>query len=130
MAHHANRLALAALISCAAAVPAWADPASSASSASSTASQSVGSISGSIQRSSNSSTGNNVAEGDYRIIEVRSFDRFGGPDFEPNVRNFLHMGILGDDGKDAVTDLRAFIGKKKPAKRATTSPRCSKPALA
>ena len=54
--------------------------------------------------------------GDYRIIEVRSFDRFGGPDFEPNVRNFLHMGILGDDGKDAVTDLRAFIGKKKPAK--------------
>ena len=54
--------------------------------------------------------------GDYRIIEVRSFDRFGGPDCEPNVRNFLHMGILGDDGKDAVTDLRAFIGKKKPAK--------------
>ena len=54
--------------------------------------------------------------GDYRIIEVRSFDRFGGPDFEPNVRNFLHMGILGDDGKDAVTDLRAFIGKKKPGK--------------
>ena len=70
MAHHANRLALAALITCAAAVPAWADPASSASSASSTASQSVGSISGSIQRSSNSSTGNTVAEGDYRIIEV------------------------------------------------------------
>ncbi len=26
------------------------------------------------------------------------------------------MGILGDDGKHAVTDLRAFIGKKKPAK--------------
>ena len=54
--------------------------------------------------------------GEYRVTEVRSFDRFGGPDFEPNVRNFLHMGISGDDGKDAVTDLRAFIGKKKPAK--------------
>ena len=54
--------------------------------------------------------------GEYRVTEVRSFDRFGGPDFEPNVRNFLHMGILGDDGKDAVTDLRAFIGKKKPGK--------------
>lgn len=54
--------------------------------------------------------------GEYRVTEVRSFDRFGGPDFEPNVRNFLHMGIMGDDGKDAVTDLRAFIGKKQPAK--------------
>lgn len=54
--------------------------------------------------------------GNYRIIEVRSFDRFGGPEFEPNVRNFLHMGILGDDGKDAVSDLRAFIGKKRATK--------------
>ncbi len=54
--------------------------------------------------------------GDYRIIEVRSFDRFGGRDFEPNVRNFLHMDILGDDGKDAVSDLRTFISKKRPAK--------------
>lgn len=53
--------------------------------------------------------------GDYQVVEVRSFDRFGGPDFEPNVRNFLHMGILGDDGKDAVTDLRAFISNKRPA---------------
>lgn len=54
--------------------------------------------------------------GNYRVIEVRSFDRFGGPEFEPNVRNFLHMGILGDDGKDAVSDLRAFIGKKRSVK--------------
>lgn len=52
--------------------------------------------------------------GDYQISEVRSFDRFGGPEFEPNVRNFLHMGILGDDGKDTVSDLRAYIGKKRP----------------
>lgn len=54
--------------------------------------------------------------GEYRVTEVRSFDRFGGPEFEPNVRNFLHMGIMGEDGKDAVTDLQAFIGEKKPAK--------------
>lgn len=54
--------------------------------------------------------------GEYRITEVRSFDRFGGPEFEPNVRNFLHMGVVGDDGKGAVTDLRAFIGKNKPVK--------------
>ena len=72
MAHHANRLALAALITCGAAVPAWADPASSASSASSTASQSVGSISGSIQRSSNSSSGNTVAEGWGNLVAGRS----------------------------------------------------------
>ena len=57
--------------------------------------------------------------GDYRITEVRSFDRFGGPEFEPNVRNFLHMGILGDDGKGAVSDLRTFIGKKRSAKPTT-----------
>jgi UvrD-like helicase C-terminal domain len=56
--------------------------------------------------------------GDYRVIEVRSFDRYGGPEFEPNVRNFLHMGILGDDGKDAVSDLRAFIRKKRPVRPA------------
>ena len=54
--------------------------------------------------------------GDYHIVEVRSFDRYGGPEFEPNVRNFLHMVIVGDDGKDRVTDLCAFIGKEKPAK--------------
>lgn len=58
--------------------------------------------------------------GDYRIIEVRSFDRFGGPQFEPNVRNFLHMGILGDGGKDAVTDLRAFVKKERTSQ--TTAP--------
>ena len=58
--------------------------------------------------------------GDYRVVEVRSFDRFGGPEFEPNVRNFLYMGILGDDGKAAVTDLRLFIGQKRPAKPAAS----------
>jgi hypothetical protein len=70
MAPFMHRAAFATLIACGTAVPAWADPASSASSASSTASTSVGSISGSIQKSSNSSSGNTVAEGDYRIIEV------------------------------------------------------------
>jgi hypothetical protein len=41
-----------------------------ASSASSAGSASVGSLSDSLKGSSNSSTGTNVAEGDYRIIEV------------------------------------------------------------
>ncbi len=68
MAQPLHRVALAALVAAALAAPAWADSTSSASSA---ASQSVGSISGSIERSSNSSSGDrNVAEGEYRIIEV------------------------------------------------------------
>lgn len=54
--------------------------------------------------------------GDYRIIEVRSFDRYGGPEFEPNVRNFLRMRIDGDEGNDAVSDLRSFVGRKRPLK--------------
>lgn len=70
MAHPLHRIALAALVTAGASLPAWADPASSASSASSAGSQSVASISGSIQNSSNSSSGKQVAEGEYRIIEV------------------------------------------------------------
>lgn len=68
--------------------------------------------------------------GDYRIIEVRSFDRFGGPEFEPNVRNFLHMGILGYDGKDAVTDLRAFVEKKRTSKTTTPVKKIQSPIIA
>lgn len=71
MAHPLHRVALAALFAAAFAAPAWADPASSASSASSAGSQSSASISNSIQGSSNTSSGKtNVAEGEYRIIEV------------------------------------------------------------
>ncbi|MFT3663917.1 hypothetical protein [Piscinibacter sp.] len=68
MAYPLHRATLAAFVAAALAAPAWADSTSSASSA---ASQSVGSISGSIEHSSNSSSGDrNVAEGEYRIIEV------------------------------------------------------------
>ena len=66
-----HRVALAALVAGAFAATAWADATSSASSASSASSQSIGSISGSIERSSKSSSGDrNVAEGEYRIMEV------------------------------------------------------------
>lgn len=51
--------------------------------------------------------------GDYRIIEVRSFDRYGGPEFEPNVRNFLRMGVDGEHGQGLVVDLSNFLGKKR-----------------
>ncbi len=75
MARLMHRVALAALVAGGLAAPAWADPTSSASSASSASSQSIGSISGSIERSSKSSSGDrNVAEGEYRIIEVAAVD--------------------------------------------------------
>ncbi len=52
---------------------------SAASSASDSVATSVGSVSGSLKTSSNSSTrGNNVAEGDYRIIDVALADEKPG----------------------------------------------------
>lgn len=56
----------------AAAAPAWAE--SLASSASSGASASVGSLSDSLRGSSDSSSPNRVAEGDYRVIDVALID--------------------------------------------------------
>lgn len=57
--------------------------------------------------------------GDYRVVEVRSFERFGGPEFEPNVRNFLRMAVGGDDGEGAVTDLQAFLDRHRKSKART-----------
>ncbi len=62
--------------------------------------------------------GSSVSWGEYLVTEVRSFDRFGGPEFEPNVRNFLRMGILVEGDKDSVTDLRSFIAKMRSGKPA------------
>lgn len=55
--------------------------------------------------------------GEYEVVEVRSFDRFGGADFEPNVRNFLRMSVGGQSGDGAVTDLQQFLRslRKRPA---------------
>jgi hypothetical protein len=47
--------------------------------------------------------------GEYRVIETRLFDRYDGPLFEPNVRNFLHMHVAGDLGKYAISNLRAYL---------------------
>lgn len=49
------------------------------------------------------------AWGDYEVVEVRSFERFGGVDFEENVRNFLRMRVGGDAGEGDVEDLRGFL---------------------
>lgn len=49
--------------------------------------------------------------GDYRVVEVRSFERFGGPEFEPNVRNFLRMGVTGEEGAGNVQDLRGYLDR-------------------
>lgn len=47
--------------------------------------------------------------GEYRVMEVRLFDRFDGPLFEPNVRNFLRMKIEGEAGKAQVANLQSFV---------------------
>ena len=50
--------------------------------------------------------------GGFTVSEVRLFDRFEGAAFEPNVRNFLRMGLRQEQGKAEVTNLRAFLNKK------------------
>ena len=47
--------------------------------------------------------------GEYRVREIRLFERFDGAQFEPNVRNFLRMAVEGDVAKVKVTNLRSFL---------------------
>lgn len=54
--------------------------------------------------------GNSPRWGDYRVLEVRLFNRFDGTEFEPNVRNFLHMKVQAGDDKTQIENLRRFIG--------------------
>src|SRR5574337_1115212 len=53
--------------------------------------------------------------GDYEVVEVRSFERFGGVDFEANVRNFLRMGVAGFAGDGEVVDLQGFLQQSRRA---------------
>lgn len=66
--------------------------------------------------------------GDYRVAEVRSFERFGGPEFEPNVRNFLRMAVAGDDGAGTVTDLRGYLDRLRKPKPRVGGPKADVPA--
>ena len=50
--------------------------------------------------------------GEYRVVEVRLFDRFEGVQFEPNVRNFLHMKVQTESAKAHAPDLRRFLAGK------------------
>lgn len=61
--------------------------------------------------------------GDYRVVEVRSFDRFGGPEFEPNVRNFLRMGVTGEEGAGSVQDLRGYLDRLRKPKPKVSEPK-------
>jgi hypothetical protein len=65
--------------------------------------------------------------GDYRVVEVRSFERFGGPDFEPNVRNFLRMTITGDDGAGTIADLRGYLDRLRKPKLRHEEPKVDAP---
>ena len=87
----ASQIACALILGIAAALPCKGD--SFASSASSAGSASVGSLSDSLKGSSGSST-KNVAEGDYRVVDIAVADR---PD---TVR--LKMQPVADAGDDAV----------------------------
>ena len=49
--------------------------------------------------------------GEYRVLEVRLFDRFDNLLFEENVRNFLRMGVDGESGKAQVTNLRRCLAQ-------------------
>jgi hypothetical protein len=44
--------------------------------------------------------------GEYRVTEIRLFDRYAGQQFEENIRNFLRMEVLGDNGETTITNLR------------------------
>lgn len=59
--------------------------------------------------------------GEYRVREIRLFDRFDGAQFETNVRNFLRMAVEGGAAKAKVTNLRSFIAGA-PASGSATSP--------
>ncbi len=49
--------------------------------------------------------------GEYRVLEVRLFDRFDGLQFEGNVRNFLRMGVDGQSCKAQITNLRSYLAQ-------------------
>ncbi|MEP7311638.1 MAG: hypothetical protein ABI859_03585 [Pseudomonadota bacterium] len=52
--------------------------------------------------------------GNFRVREIRLFDRFDGVQFEPNVRNFLRMAVQGAAGNATVENLRAFLARASP----------------
>lgn len=53
--------------------------------------------------------GESTLWGEWKVSEIRLFDRFDGVHFEENVRNFLRMQVFGDRVKDTVTDLAASL---------------------
>jgi hypothetical protein len=63
--------------------------------------------------------------GEYRVREIRLFDRFDGAQFEPNVRNFLRMTVEAEAEKGKVSDLRAFLAGA-PASGVTTPPKSAR----
>ncbi|WP_418318350.1 hypothetical protein [Piscinibacter sakaiensis] len=97
--------ALAALVS-----PAFAGPSSAASSASDSITASVGRLSGSVQASSNSSSGDRrVAEGDYRLIEIA--EDTGRPDMLRLALAPLQDGAAGGAEPFVLTVPRETVGR-------------------
>lgn len=53
--------------------------------------------------------GDSIRWGEYKVREIRLFDRFDGALFEPNVRNFLKMGVEAESLRQETSDLRTFL---------------------
>lgn len=64
-------------------------------------------------------TGESLLWGEWKVSEVRLFDRFDGIHFEENVRNFLMMHVFGNTERDVVTNLVAFL--REPTQPLTSS---------
>lgn len=47
--------------------------------------------------------------GEYRVTEIRLFDRYSGQQFEENIRNFLRMESHGENGDATITNLRQYL---------------------
>lgn len=60
--------------------------------------------------------------GEYRVLEIRMFDRFDGPEFEPNVRNFLRMAVDGDCGKAKISHLRDYLDRMQQSAKTVRRP--------
>jgi hypothetical protein len=54
-------------------------------------------------------TGESARWGEWRVSEIRLFDRFDGVHFEENVRNFLKMQVFSGAVNESVADLAAYL---------------------
>lgn len=57
--------------------------------------------------------GESLLLGEFRVSEVRKFDRFDGVNFEENVYNFLRMQVINDESDEKINNLLEYIACKR-----------------